>query len=418
MINNYPLMKRIFFATVFWLLQRCALCDTSQANRECPVLTATLDNCETTFLFVWNENGTLWNGGMNIITFSGCYDKNECYLVEAGYTKQGCKLQVEMDGVVVLKKTLSSESDTHWFQKSLYFLGKCGVRCPGETTLLLTNSSPLAVKDFEFTLHTFNTSYIEGVLRHYEMVTFCVNLEKCSLLDGHGRARHYLLQGNNLIDKEGEGEKRDDMHTSSKSIMIGNCMKSCTDMKIILSITPGQTYSYTLKEEDNLLDKSILVQGNDKEFCLDSRKCYQFNGNGKSTYVHIEDGNVISYERNVNHLLIGSCKKLCERKPLLSSTRRSVDIFSVISSVSTSEDLIDIHNKKYEAICWLIFDDTKHLEVTDPFLIQRYVLALFYLSTNGNNWYNSFGYMSASNECNWGGVACLDGFVTELEFSK
>jgi len=268
----------------------------------------------------------------------------------------------------------------------------------------------------EFTLHTFNKGYIEGILWHGEMTMHCINLETCNLLDGSGLANYYLLQENNAIEEE--GNEREDKNAWKGSIIIGNCMKSCADLKVILSINPGQSYSYTLKEDGYILEEGNLVAGNDKEFCLNSRKCNELDGNGNAMYIAIQDGNFMSYERDTNYRLVGSCKKVCDSMPLLSSTRRSVDIFSVISSVSASEDLIDIQNKRYEAICWLIYDDTKQLKAADPFLIQRYVLALFYLSTNGNNWFSNTGFMTASNECNWGGVACVDGYVTELNYSK
>ena len=410
------LIRRTFFAVLFWLLLDCTSCldAAAQATEKCPVLTATLDNCDNTFLFVWHGNGTIWNGGYNIKTFSGCYDKNECYIVEAGYANQGCKLQVVMDGIDVLRQTLSS--DSAWFRKKSFFVGKCDVQCPKETTLLLTNSSPAAPTDIEFSFNELGKGYTEGVIRDGKMVKFCINLETCNVLNKKGYANDYLLEENNLIEEERNSNELRNMWGGS--IVVGNCMKSCTDLKIILSIPSDQSYSYALKEDGYLIEEGNLVAGDDKEFCLKSSKCYQLDGNGDATYISIKDGIVISYEQNVDHRLIGSCKNICDDKPLLSSTKRSVEIFSVISSISTSEDLINIENERYKAICWLIYDDIKQLKATDPFLIQRYVLALFYLSTNGNNWHSTFGFMTASNECDWGGIICVDGYVTELNYSK
>ena len=282
--------------------------------------------------------------------------------------------------------------------------------------MLLTNSSPAAPTDIEFSFHEFSKGYTEGVIRDGEMIKFCINLEACNVLNKNGYASYYLLQKNNLIEEERNRSEQN--YLWAGSIVVGNCMKSCTDLKIILSITSDQSYSYALKEDGYLIGKGNLVAGDDKEFCLNSSKCNQLDGNGDATYISIKDGIVKSYGQNVDHRLIGSCKNICDDKPLLSSTKRSVDIFSVISSISTSEDLINIENKRYEAICWLIYDDIKQLKATDPFLIQRYVLALFYLSTNGNNWRSTFGFMTASNECDWGGITCVDGYVTELNYSK
>ena len=82
------------------------------------------------------------------------------------------------------------------------------------------------------------------------------------------------------------------------------------------------------------------------------------------------------------------------------------------------EDLVNIGNWRYDAICWLIYDDPKQLEATDPFLTQRFVLALFYLSTDGWSWYVNFGFMHTKDECSWAGVVCVDRVVTELNYCK
>ena len=410
------LIKRLLYTVLFWSLLVCTSCfdAAAQDTEECPVMTATLDNCEVSFLFVRYANGTLWNGGFNGKTFSGCYDKNECYIIEAGYAMQDCRLQVVMNETEVLRRSLSS--DNQLIKKSIFFIGECDIRCPEETALLLTNVSPVATKDIEFSFHTLNKGYAEGIIRHGEMVTFCIDLEACNLLYGSNYANYYLLQNNKLIEEK--LKKNEDENAWSGTIMLGNCMKSCPDLKVILSTTPDQSYSYVLKEDGYLLEKGNVVAGDHKEFCLNSNKCNQLDGSGNAMYIAMKDGLAISHEQSIDHRLIGACKNICDDKPLLSSTRRSVDIFSVISSVSTSGDLIDTENKRYEAICWLIYDDTKQLEATDPFLIQRYVLALFYLSTNGSNWYFNFGYMTAGNECSWAGITCVDGYVTEFNYGK
>jgi len=44
----------------------------------------------------------------------------------------------------------------------------------------------------------------------------------------------------------------------------------------------------------------------------------------------------------------------------------------------------------------------------DPYDIQRYVAAVFYYSTGGDNWGNSGNYLSSEDECNWDGILCND----------
>ena len=216
------LIRRTFFAVLFWLLLDCTSClnASAQATEKCPVLTATLDNCDLTFLFMWYGNGTIWNGGYNIKTFSGCYDKNECYMVEAGYIYQGCILQVVMDGITVLRQTLSNDST--YFRKKVFFVGKCDVQCPEETTLLLTNSSPFTPTDIEFSFNELGKGNTEGVIRYGKMIKLCINLEACNVLDKNGYANYYLLEENNLIE-EPKNELRDKW---ARSISVRNCMKA------------------------------------------------------------------------------------------------------------------------------------------------------------------------------------------------
>jgi len=44
----------------------------------------------------------------------------------------------------------------------------------------------------------------------------------------------------------------------------------------------------------------------------------------------------------------------------------------------------------------------------DPYDIQRYVAAVFYYSTGGDDWENSGNYLSSEDECNWDGISCND----------
>ena len=164
--------RRTFFAVVFSSLLDGL--DTATPNEKCPVMTATLD-CDISFLYVWHANGTLWNGGFHSNTISDCYDKNECYIVEAIYAKQDCWLQVVMDETTALKETLSTE--TTFFTRSVFFVGKCDIQCPGETTLLLTNGNHIVSKDIDFSLHTLDKGVKKAVIRYGEMVTLCIDLE-------------------------------------------------------------------------------------------------------------------------------------------------------------------------------------------------------------------------------------------------
>ena len=187
-------------------------------------------------------------------------------------------------------------------------------------------------------------------------------------------------------------------------------MKKCVIVKI-----HSDDFSHKIEEDGHLSEEGNLT-GTDKELCFNSKKCCRVTGKGNATFIHTEDGDLISMDPNGDNNYFGSCPKICDNHPILASTQRALDIFLVISSISTTEELINISTWRYKAICWLIYDDPKQLQATNPSLIQRYVLALFYLSTAGWNWFVNIGFMNPTDECSWGGVVCAGGYVTELNF--
>jgi hypothetical protein len=54
-----------------------------------------------------------------------------------------------------------------------------------------------------------------------------------------------------------------------------------------------------------------------------------------------------------------------------------------------------------------------------PTIAQRYGLATFYFSTNGEAWVDDAGWLGTSGECDWFGVTCVDDInVTDLLLRK
>lgn len=103
----------------------------------------------------------------------------------------------------------------------------------------------------------------------------------------------------------------------------------------------------------------------------------------------------------------------------------------------TDPDLIrDVSTPQGQATFWLLVQDFRRIcpnEGEKP-ILQRWVLAVIYFSTNGGNWIRcaAFGgddcgnerlflgkrrFLSDANECQWAGISCnVDGCVTEIEF--
>jgi len=62
------------------------------------------------------------------------------------------------------------------------------------------------------------------------------------------------------------------------------------------------------------------------------------------------------------------------------------------------------------ALQWLIDVDTETNGCNGPDgIAQRYILAVFYFSTNGITWSNKASWLGPSSECTWYGVTCVNG---------
>ena len=117
-----------------------------------------------------------------------------------------------------------------------------------------------------------------------------------------------------------------------------------------------------------------------------------------------------------------------------------------ISSISDTSALANTTSPQARALDWLVNQDGLRLCPEDTQLIQRYTLAVFYFSTNGDSWiacgrrstvscipnlsfvigdpvvarYSNKTWLSTMDECLWGGLSCNNatGKVDRLEFSK
>eukprot|EP00549_Striatella_unipunctata_P018798 CAMPEP_0118716588 /NCGR_PEP_ID=MMETSP0800-20121206/27582_1 /TAXON_ID=210618 ORGANISM="Striatella unipunctata, Strain CCMP2910" /NCGR_SAMPLE_ID=MMETSP0800 /ASSEMBLY_ACC=CAM_ASM_000638 /LENGTH=683 /DNA_ID=CAMNT_0006623021 /DNA_START=19 /DNA_END=2071 /DNA_ORIENTATION=- len=97
-------------------------------------------------------------------------------------------------------------------------------------------------------------------------------------------------------------------------------------------------------------------------------------------------------------------------------------------AISSPEQLLNTSSPQYLAVEFVSFDD---FDLAAPFPAgsirwnQRFALAVFYFSTNGDTWYTCFrgdvncqGVWIEGDECSWKGVTCVDGVVTGLSFAS
>jgi hypothetical protein len=104
-------------------------------------------------------------------------------------------------------------------------------------------------------------------------------------------------------------------------------------------------------------------------------------------------------------------------------------ILDQIAEVSGRDEFDNPSYPTFLATMWLTEGDPLYICPDDPYLIQRYALALLYFYTNGDSWnYCSRAgsgpcpgakFLSEEKECLWGGVTCNgQGMVTKINLGK
>jgi len=113
--------------------------------------------------------------------------------------------------------------------------------------------------------------------------------------------------------------------------------------------------------------------------------------------------------------------------------RKLSTIYNNLADASL-ESYSTIHPPQSSALHWLLIEDEAYTCPNDPNLSQRYALAVFYFSTNGDTWkacnrislvscepklhqidndkkeveWSNKAWLSRSNECDWGGLSCTN----------
>lgn len=64
-------------------------------------------------------------------------------------------------------------------------------------------------------------------------------------------------------------------------------------------------------------------------------------------------------------------------------------------------------NPQQLALDWIVNEDGAKLSADHPALLERYTLAVFFFSSNGNEWKTSDNWMSSKGHCSWYGIQCV-----------
>ena len=121
----------------------------------------------------------------------------------------------------------------------------------------------------------------------------------------------------------------------------------------------------------------------------------------------------------------------------VSADVRVAQIMALLDSVADPVAIRDGSTSQGQATNWLLNQDPRKICPDNPKFLQRWVLAVIYFSTGGDNWFqcsnsiladdpcgtedpfeNKQRFLSGFSECDWAGIECIDDCVTEIEFGK
>ena len=104
--------------------------------------------------------------------------------------------------------------------------------------------------------------------------------------------------------------------------------------------------------------------------------------------------------------------------------QRRNNIYNLLGSIS-GEALRDSSSDQFRAAHWITDRDEMQLKADDPYLAQRYALAVVYYALNLDQHFADGGgggeerWLDFSSECDWAGIRCNDDdFVTEIHLGK
>lgn len=134
------------------------------------------------------------------------------------------------------------------------------------------------------------------------------------------------------------------------------------------------------------------------------------------------------FERDDSMYRAGDVVEICGVNEAEREARIRETIFTFISNPITATNELSAQSK---ALAWITHVDSKRVchEPTAA-LIQRYVAAVFYFATEGNDWVicshdsepslclSGDPFLSASHECEWGGISCSGDVISEIVFEK
>ena len=389
----------------------------NDVDRNCSVMTAKISGlCEQKNyrFYIWDEEGvpiyksSVWEDRDVPIDksspderdereYSFCYDPSKCYSIEFdGFFSSECPHEVLLNGTTVADDV----------GRNLVRFGNCS-QCKEKIEVILSNQ-------YFGEVDTNYTFFAKGIVNHALLAgghssNICMDSDDCNILTMGTihPIRYYVVKDNKINFYE----------VMPKSKMFGQC-SNCTTSLLVYPAFGEPSFNYTLQSNDYLYE-SAIKEGKYEITCVDATSnCYNASSNGKALFSFYENEIFTDDGFSYDYSFFGSCDKKCRQNPVLHSTERGKDMISAISYISDMMDLQNIATPEYHAACWLIYDDARNLNSTAPHLLQRYIVALMYYSTEGWIWNTNWGYLGTNSECDWYGMKCDGGQVIEIKLGK
>jgi len=188
---------------------------------------------------------------------------------------------------------------------------------------------------------------------------------------------------------------------------------------------------YVENNADQLVAEEAQYKAGTSASCISPTDCMTFTALSKDPFSVSVDGNYLfDFEGYGEKELFGyaidgtmqpnTCDeyKICNRSLLPGTPQRK--LFNMITRFS-GLDIFQEGTKQIESLCWWLDDlDSKSETAQKNTLnVQRYILALLFLSNGGDTWIDNQNWMTQEHECEWYGVSCnaYEGMVDEIDLS-
>jgi len=373
------------------------------------------DNCT---LRIWDRNGTVIHDTKGNGEYQMCYNATRCYYIEM-ISDLYCSFDVVDNSKELDTVTLKDD-------QNIIRVGDCSTPLCGDNAELFmtTDDAPSS-----FTHHVANKDQIpsndqSSALAMAESETsqlrnsnqsahICVNMNQCNIVTAsEGGTIYYYLFDGGYLSRTGR------FYTDAPAV-IGNCTKN----KILLIQAHDTGFSYKQFINNELTEARNMTKGDVIVMPIDFDKCNTINGTGNATYTLYHQNGTLYNNADYysNYYSFGKCS--CGYKSLyLSSSARGKDIMTLLSSVWGMEVFNDVQSPQYTSACWIINYDLLQLNANDTNIIQRYIMALLFYSTDGWNWRYGYSFLSGMHECQWNsdaqGIDCRDDSVTDIDLCK